>query len=281
MNTLPKSIVKGKESDGGDATMEGVEKRPARKMSKLIDKLGERSEPRYRAYSDDVLACSVSVRSGDEEKTSIARVINLSQSGARLKIPIVVSVGQQIHIRFTVAETDFEVSADATIRWAQPAADGQTAFGCVLDESIDSQLLEELAEAGILERRQDERIPVSIPVHTRQELSDTDADAEIQEYSRGGLRLISEKKIDLDGRLMISFPEVCKTIIVRPVWQREIDERFQVGCRLLERSDSAIISSLVESPETIVNSRNASRPWIWCGLGVAITWFILKLFKLA
>ena len=250
-------------------------------MSTLIEKLGDRREPRYSAYGEDSLVCSVSVIAEGSEKTFSATVINLSQSGARLKVPEIVNVGQWIHVRFAAVGTEVKISVDAKIRWTQPAADGHMAFGCVLAESIDSETLEDLAEVGILERRQDERISVSIPVSTRQELSDSESPAELEEYSRGGVRLKSDEIIDLDGRLMITFPEINKTIIVRPVWQRQINGQNRVGCRLLERSDSAIISTLVQGPKAAVATKSSQKPWVWCGLGVVITWFILKLLRLA
>jgi hypothetical protein len=81
------------------------------------------------------------------------------------------------------------------IRSVEPWAGTQSMLGCELSEPIQSEVLQELIDAGIVNRRCDDRITWDKPAGLSGDQKPDELDVEIRDYSPGGIRVFSQQPI--------------------------------------------------------------------------------------
>ena len=114
-----------------------------------------RKEPRFKICDGQSLPCQTSV---GEKSDSLkdGSVIDLSTTGIRILCEGNFVVGQEFATQLVANERQGEFRG--VIRRVEPWVGGKSILGCQLLDPIPSELLQELAMLGIVNRRIDPRV---------------------------------------------------------------------------------------------------------------------------
>jgi hypothetical protein len=216
-------------------------------MSDMIDQL-RRRDPRYQIASDSPV--EVVVTSGRDEPAATAQLINISISGAKIRVTSAHHVDDLIRLTMGVQQPPLEIAVEARVCWVQPAPAGKWYLGCAFTTPIAEQVLNTFASDGILDRRNSPREPLSIPALAQWELSDQQVEVTLLDFStHGGCRLHSKVPADLGKRVCLTLPSSHGKrieIFAHARWMREDDQGFLVGCEFQRASDSLRLLEWIE-----------------------------------
>ena len=133
--------------------------------------------------------------------------------------------------------------------WVLPAAADGWSFGCKFTPPIPVDVLDEFARAGILDRREHRRAPLSLSTNARWESRDASTSLRIIDCSPGGFCLASpvggkpgerpllEVKLDDDHKA---------TVRGKIRWQMEFRDAFVIGCEYVDLQDFNVLSTLAK-----------------------------------
>jgi hypothetical protein len=183
-----------------------------------------RREQRFKPRDKRLSFCDAE---GDEENAQAGSVIDLSTSGIRLLCRGQFEIGQSIAFELTTDRSHGVY--EGMISRAEPWVDGQTVLGCKLAQPIPESVLEDLTSEGALNRRLDDRVHLNQKATVRWPLHQGEVDVEVQDYSTGGMKIVSSAPIPDDVRLRVRIDlegDEQLVIDVKSVWQDSSDE----GC---------------------------------------------------
>lgn len=157
-------------------------------------------------------------------------MVDLSTSGIRLLCRGDFEIGQTIAFELTTDRSHGIYRG--VIRRAEPWVDGQTILGCKLDQPIPDSVLENLSSEGVLDRRNDDRVRLKQKATVRWPLHQGEVDVEVQDYSTGGMKIVSQAPIPDDVRLRVRIDvEDSEQLVidVKSVWQDDSEEGHVAG----------------------------------------------------
>lgn len=193
-----------------------------------------RRTPRFEAVFTVV---SVWLETESDERHA-AQVIDLSTSGVRLSTGHALHRGDERRFILEAPSLDIRESCRLVVRWVTPGKRNATLAGCELIEHLSDDTLSRLAAAGQLNRRRDERFPISVQGLLSQELSPQEGVAvRVENLSQGGLRLYTPETVQLGQRLLLllrSDGQRIVRVLVNPVWQMKVQAGYFVGCSFLQ-----------------------------------------------
>ncbi len=204
---------------------------------------GRRKEPRFKTCDGQVLGCICAVKNDDPHSGT---VIDLSTSGLRMLCEGSFAVGQEFA---ATLKTDRSHGVfRGVIRRVEPWVNGQSVLGCQLLDAIPEDVLQELAERGIINRRRDQRLEWKQPAKMAWELQRDEIDIDIEDCSVGGLKITSPKAIpdNIRLRIRIHMDDEGEAILsARSVWQSQQDDCFQAGLAFTTREVPPIVTRML------------------------------------
>ncbi len=220
----------------------------------------KRKEPRFKICEGTTLACDTAVGEGCLRQGS---VVDVSSTGMRILCEGRFEVGQSFA---TELKTDQSHGIyGGVVRRVQPWVAGQSILGCQLSDPIPDEVLEELAEKGIVNRRSDDRTAWDQPASMSWELHPGEIDIHIHDYSSGGMKVYSEHEIPEDVRLRIRVESPGDDDIVvaaTTVWKQEDEDGYQAGLAFTNRDAPELIDRLHRKEETSSDDATQHRPAI-------------------
>ena len=149
-----------------------------------------RKERRFKTSEESLLRCETTLAECGLRRGT---VIDLSRSGVRLLCDGSFEVGQPI---FTELTTDKSHGIyQGVILRVEPWLGGQSVIACSLDDPIPERVLQELANSGAINRRSDDRVELNHNATLTWPLSQTEVDAELRDFSPGGMKIIASAPI--------------------------------------------------------------------------------------
>ena len=222
---------------------------------KKDETLGRRREPRFKTEDKSFLQCDCF---HEDEDPRHGGVIDMSTHGLRFICEGDFRVGQVVLIEL---KTDRSHGAfGGIIRRANPWVKGQTVYGCELVEPLTDDVLETLAQEGVVNRRGEQRINWNQPAKMSWELQADEVDIEIEDCSIGGLKINSQTKIPENVNLRIRVSAKSdesdsadgqeeSQIDARTVWQKEHDEGYLVGLSFRNGDLPPAVTQILEQGE--------------------------------
>jgi hypothetical protein len=189
--------------------------------------LGRRKEPRYKTADERSLNCDCF---HEEDEPKRGSVIDMSTHGLRFLCEGNFRSGQVVLIEL---QSDESLGAfGGIIRAVNPWVGGRTVYGCELVEPLTSDVLNVLAEQGVVNRRTEQRVQWNQPAKMSWELRPGEVDIEIQDCSLGGLMITSPIAIPENVNLRIRLDanqddEVVMT--AKTAWHVEKDDHCIAG----------------------------------------------------
>jgi hypothetical protein len=143
-----------------------------------------RKSTRYELAQPEELS-SIVTTTNNPTPVSV-RINNISTGGLQLIAPGRLRKGDRLNL--SLQSHGFAAQPTAIVRWAIIDGEGWIA-GCQFEEPLQSENLDQLARDGILDRRQDQRIPISLDAQIAIEGTQGTLDCTIADYSNGGLNI--------------------------------------------------------------------------------------------
>lgn len=204
-----------------------------------------RRAPRFEAVFT-VVSVWLETESGERHS---AQMIDVSTSGARLSTNHDLGRDDRLTLILESPSLEIQESCQLLVRWVTPGKRDTTVAGCELVQPLMEETLSRLAAAGQLNRRRDERFPISIQGHLSQELSPQEGFAvRVENLSQGGLRLFAPETVELGQRLLLLLRSDGQRVIhvlVNPVWQMRVPAGYFVGCSFLQSSGYRSVADVV------------------------------------
>ena len=217
-----------------------------------------RREPRYKTSSDQRLRCRTAVDEPGNGQIWEGTIIDISPSGMRLLSDGDFQVGQPIWTELKTTRSHGIYRGD--VRRIEPWVAGQLILGCSLRDTIPNEVLQELASEGVINRRADGRFSIDVPGAISWPLSAEEIAVKIQDYSSGGMKLLSEERIPEQTRLRLRFEaggqEV--TLEAKSAWTRQTDQGWITGVGLVDHDAPTIVADTL-GRETQSESADSSK----------------------
>lgn len=239
-----------------------------------------RRDLRFLVVQPGSLTLSIGRASDDPSEDQSGLLLDLSREGARLGLQMHVPAGERIRMRISSAEFSHAVESEATVSWVEPGSSSEWVIGCVLEDLIGQDLLDDLATAGMLDRRSEERIAVSFAAEAKTELERSFVPVEIVDTSDGGFCVVTDElSAATHDRLMLQIRDESGAgsglMRGRVVWVNEMVDGRVIGCTFLTRADHEFLRKACGREK---RDQTASRPQAatnWAAVAVAILLIIL------
>ena len=214
-----------------------------------------RKEPRFKICEGNVLECETVV---DDVDFRSGTVLDVSSKGMRILAEGEFKPDQAFS---TELKTDRSHGIYCGfIRRIQPWVGGQSVVGCQLVDPIPESVLEELANAGIVNRRTEDRVDWDHPASMSWELEQGEVNVTVRDYSTGGVRVFTEAPIPEGVRLRLSLEmeegELPLNLEARTVWREQVGSGYEAGLEFTSRESAvAVIDRLTEHVEARADER--------------------------
>lgn len=221
---------------------------------------------RYRVTDPD----GIDLRVGDDgQSLQAVELVDISTAGCCFSAERSFERNTPLQLSFQV--DDFEHSTAVRTRWATPSAKSGWLIGVEFEVPATEANLDNLASKGVIDRRQDPRRVVQLPVEVRTELESGFITAELVDYSGGGFRVDTDSSfIAVGARLMMKVPveQGSRAVYGKVAWTKEVDEpkRFLIGCEFVSQKDHATLARALNpeggQPWSHEIQQSSSRKWV-------------------
>ncbi len=216
------------------------------------DSTPRRSEGRFYIDSQ-ATRVTVTCADGTTEMEPIrGRLADLSLHGCKIAINGKIAPGTAVTLHIEIPSIRLVLDQPAIVRWQQPRDAVSWWTGCELTEPFKSELVDQLANAHVLNRRRDPRYPVGKIARARWELSDEIFQVELVNFSKGGFCIIfptQPEKMRERLLLLLDVEDHEVTVPARVMWSGPVGERFAVGCAFGTLEGFVEVRSFAEKTE--------------------------------
>jgi hypothetical protein len=197
-----------------------------------------RRAPRYAIRSLEELTVLVS---RPEVGGSLpGRLIDLSSVGAKVGVADNLRFSERVLLRFASAALQLDAAVDSTAAWVRPHTKDEWLVGLAFAEGLPGKVIDQLAMAGILERRRHPRHIASIFATCRWQLSARSHDVEIIDYSAGGFCMACQHPGADSANVLMRVPAADgeATIYGRVCWRSARHGKYVMGCEFKGASEN-------------------------------------------
>jgi tetratricopeptide (TPR) repeat protein len=192
-----------------------------------------RREPRYEISNLQSITAHINRKTADHKEKIDGQLLDLSRSGAKVSASVCLQFAEEITLQISVAQLDLQIDLEAKVCWIRPSDSLQWLIGCSFSPPLSDESISQLANCGIIERRQHTRQPVCIAATAKWQLEEETFPVEIRDYSSGGFCIVGPRSAQVDQGVQIFIPKSdTETYKVsgRVRWQMEQDGTYVVGC---------------------------------------------------
>ena len=216
-------------------------------------------------------------RSGESGTESIdVCLLDMSRGGLKLSVPVELAIHEIVQLHIASEELQMNMEESAQIRWIRkdPDSDGWH-VGCQIQTIIDEDVLEQLAERGLLDRRNSARQRVNCEALAQWELREDSVPVRLLNLSSEGFCLASDQPTNIGSRIKLTLCDEngasSHEILARSKWQIDFDNGYMIGCELAVEDIFDLVGYFADSPSkeptAVVSRRWRKKPLL---TGVAI-----------
>jgi hypothetical protein len=179
-----------------------------------------------------------------------ATIIDLSRSGVRLSTGDCLRIGEDLSLTLEVFDSNPARSFPAKVCWTQLTDAAAWRVGCAFDPPLSDATIAGLASGGHMERRQDDRRPVSLQAKLRWEATSQSIPVQIVDVSTGGFCFRSDRNGQDSRRLALQLDsDADAPLLVRAKvqWKQNTDDGCLYGCEFTASRDRAVFYDHLQS----------------------------------
>lgn len=144
-----------------------------------------------------------------------------------------------LRLRDPASELELEVAGK--LCWQQQTSVGSNTFGFRFRRNLDSELINQMIERGLVTRRQDDRLIFGKAIQVRRAHGQAAINAaSLDDCSTTGVRLTVDVPPQVNERLLLTMPSGVSGS-VSAVWVTSQGARFQCGCTFLNLQSARAI----------------------------------------
>ena len=182
----------------------------------------------------------------EDHKELYAELLDFSQSGVKLIAPEEFVDDRDIRVTIAIEEIGLQFHVIGEVCWCKPGRDQKWLAGCKLKPGIPDGIFDRLIAGGLRDRRRDERREDSLYQCYRRQANGDSTRIVLQNYSKGGLCVVSETPGDVGGELLLDLREPSPAVIAAKIqWQIEAGKVYILGCLLPKPEDNAQLESFI------------------------------------
>jgi hypothetical protein len=220
-----------------------------------------RAESRFEVAGAEQLDVTVHRTDDDNAVPVAAHLLDLSPSGARLRLAAPPTFQESVRLRIESRNFDVELEIAATVIWIRPAADEQWTVGCSFVPHLPERCVRDLFAKGLLERRKSPRRPLAGRAMARWELSPVAVAVSLLDVSAGGFSVLSPVAVVTGSRMLLVAREGTEghpsiEIPAKVRWQLQGTDGCAVGCEFTTTNGLSLLREAL--PET-------AEPWLELG----------------
>lgn len=222
----------------------------------------------------------------DENESVVAEIVDISLTGLKLESTIAFEFQEKVVISIPRASGIDPIRIPAQVRWVQPVSKGRKkssawAAGCLLEETLPTDYIDEISASGMLDRRAAPRIQIDKNATARWEMSQTDFPVQIKDVSSTGIGIVVPKDCEVGKRIRIEVDNGTErqvSLTGKPVRQNPVDDGTFVGCEIAVGSAEGLkdyaVDGLSEKPE----ARRSYQTLTFSGISLVIVMIVRHLF---
>ncbi|MCA9187785.1 MAG: PilZ domain-containing protein, partial [Planctomycetales bacterium] len=197
---------------------------------------------RYVIEDKDV-SVIVTVKPDDFRETGEtfeAKLLDLSQNGARLVVPNEVPNTRNLRLQVRVDELGLELHLAAGVCWCNRDETGRFQIGCEIKPGIPPRILEKLSEGGKVDRRIEAEYESPTELHVSWTPKGRKEVVRVQNFSRGGFCIFTNRDVVAGAPFHFTIMQKNGDPLIvgaKIQWRLESDGGYLVGCSFLTPKD--------------------------------------------
>lgn len=246
-------------------------KTPSRRKFKrhALDSTKQISVQVFRVLSD---------RTDEDTETISAIVVDISPNGFKLETSTSFGFQEKIVVHLP-RESGETVQTPAEVRWVEPTADGKSwNAGCLVSGCLPPSYIDELANLGVLNRRNAVRHKTKQKAVGKWEMTQQEFPVRIIDVSNHGVGLLLDHEPEIGKRILVK-GQNSSSMTARPVWKKKVDQGYLVGCEVVEGSPYMVIEgSLSKALQRGEEKSSRYQVLSLCGLSLFLVLLIREWF---
>ncbi len=204
-------------------------------------------KPRYAIQNEQNVNVFLQQVSESDSTSLTASLIDLSESGAKLSATSCVPVGESVQLKLSAEQFDDVFLGEAQVCWSRPDKDGDCLVACAFHPHLPVYLLDMLVDYGLLQRRDSERKPASLPVMICWGLGEEASPARLRDYSDCGFCIVTSHPVETGQHLLMEYLALDGeplSVRAKVQWAYRNKLHNQIGCTILSGEDFGCLRDL-------------------------------------
>jgi len=211
---------------------------------------------RFEVADSSEVIVTVTRTGADNNATLSAELVDVSQHGAKLRVPTHLRFEEALQLKIVVLGTGLEYQGVASVCHIRAVNeknnDESWVVGCAIAPPLSDEALAYLATTAGKERRRFRRLPIAAEVTIRRQAQAEGCAATLHNLSSGGFCCSSAMHYEIGERIQINIVDTegePRVIEARICWQVDGPDGSIVGCQFSSQSSYAeLCACLTEQP---------------------------------
>lgn len=222
----------------------------------------------------------------DNNDIVAAEIVDISLTGLKLESATAFEFEEKILLSIPRTSSEKPIEIPAQVRWVQPVGNskktsGAWAAGCLLEESLPTDYIDEISASGMLDRRVAPRIRIKKEATARWEMSQEDFVVQIHDISTTGIGIVMPKDCDVGKRIRIEIDKGTSEHILltgKTVRHNLVEDGIFVGCEIAPGSADSLSEFALEGPALTQESPGRYQTLIFSGLSLLLVMIVRQVF---
>ena len=220
--------------------------------------------PRFKVDNASEAVVTVTRSVEGEDRTLPAELVDISQHGVKMRVPVNLRFEEAVQLQIDVAGTELEYHGVASVRHIRSVDEEHWLVGCAIAPPMSDETFSYLATTAGKERRRFRRLPISAEATVRRQAQTEGTAATIHNLSSGGICFSSDAIYEVGERvqLFVDDPDGKQRVVeARICWQIDGADGSIAGCKFsTSNSYAELCACLTEQPALISASKAHTEP---------------------
>ena len=220
-------------ADAYQRLLANLKQRDRSRSDKTKPSVCDRSPEQHKRDASETAVVVEMIRHLDGKCTkSVASVVRLSNTMAKLSVPVPPKFSEVVELRFSCQAINLELNIESRVNWIRPGDDDAWIVTCSFLSVLSGDVLSALHASGHVDCRREPRRKVHVPATAHWPLEREPMPVVISDYSEGGFCLTTERPETLHDKVLLtlSSQDDSASVIGFVRWHTESQHENQIGC---------------------------------------------------
>ena len=180
-----------------------------------------------------------------------ARLVDLSQSGAKLSVDTELEITDRVTLCLKIPELQLDLRVPGEICWCQSMVGSRWLLGCQLKPILPADLLAQLTTSRCPDRRNTTRQELQVELQGRSPTHPRPLNVRVDDLSQAGVRIWSPHPLQVGRRVRLYREEFTQrgAAEITVQWQCQVCDGHLLGCRFSGEDGFATLTRILETSE--------------------------------